>query len=165
MVRTRFSLLIIAIVLAIPATGLTTQIPTPAPAVAVPEAASPSKAATVTDGIDAPKTDAEAAALVKLLIDAAKSKNWPLFAGLFVMLFLYVAERFGKLRQRVGSKLWPWFGAGIGIAASIAAGLVANIPWQEACLQGFIAGAAATGLWEMLGKHILKPKVEAARPV
>lgn len=154
--RAPMALFISATLLLAPATGLLAQAPAAPPAEASTATDASSKKGDATK--DVPKTDEEAMALAKLLIEAVKSKNWPLAAGILVMLALYAAERFGKVRQKVGKKLWPWVGAGFGIAASIAAGLMAGVDVMDAVVQGFIAGAAATGLWEMVGKHVLKSK-------
>ena len=129
-------------------------------AVVASDAATLSSAVSISDALTVVDSDGDAFTAVGLLVDAVKSKNWSLFAGLFVMLALYLMGRLTNLREAVGAKAWPWVGASLAIATTIASSLVVGMPWNEALIQGFIGGAAATGLWEMLGKHIL-PKKDA----
>jgi|APSaa5957512622_1039677.scaffolds.fasta_scaffold23974_3 hypothetical protein len=101
----------------------------------------------------------EAAEEAFALIDAIKSKNWPLVVGLSLMLLVFVANKLG-LKNLVGPKAVPWVALGIAVAGTIGTGLMAGLGWVECILQGVLTGAAAIGGWELL-KGLFSGKAEA----
>lgn len=104
---------------------------------------------------EVPDTPKEAAESVSLLISAAKSGQWSIFAGLLIMLLIFVGNRMG-LREKVGKKALPWVSVGLGVLASIGVMLAAGVAWDEALIQGLVAGLSASGFWELIGKHLLR---------
>ena len=91
----------------------------------------------------------------RLLVEAYKSGQWPLFSGLIIMLLIFVSNKAG-LESRLDKKIIPWISVTIGVLTSIGTSLVAGIPVGIAIAQGLTAGTAAIGLWELIFKHVLK---------
>jgi len=107
------------------------------------------------------KTDEEAAEAAKGLYEAINSDQWPLAVGLGLMLLVFAVRKFvpgDKL-----SSMGPWLAAILGVAGYVAVALTNNPEgdWMEAVTQGLMAGAAAVGFWEMLGKKILARKAKS----
>ena len=98
------------------------------------------------------------------LIDAVQQHHWPVAVGLGIALALYAANR-ANLLKKVPSKYTPAVAAVLGILSAIGAQLITGISWEEAIGKGFLAGAAATGLWEMVLKHVLKFPEQTNLPV
>lgn len=122
------------------------------------------EATTVGDAADEIMDDAEAMEAALGLIDALKSKNWPLATGLILMLVVFVANKLG-LKKLVGPKALPWVAMGLAVAGTVGAGLIAGLGWADAIIQGVLAGVVAIGGWELLLKNILgdkKPATEAS---
>lgn len=103
---------------------------------------------------------------VTWVIKAIESKNWPLLAGVLIMLVLLVANKLG-LKNKVNKKFIPWIGVLMAVLTSVGTMLVTGIDWKDALVQGFLVGAAASGLWELLKNQLNKwlkkkePAVEA----
>ena len=55
----------------------------------------------------------------------------------------------------------PWVAAVAGVLAAIATTVITTGDWLSAVLNGLVTGAAATGLWELIGKRFLKKKEDA----
>ena len=91
---------------------------------------------------------------ITVLVKAIQSKNWPVVAGIILMLLVFVANKFG-LKNKVGAKAIPWVSLLIGIFATTGMALASGIAVTEALIQGLSAGLAAVGSWETLFKHIL----------
>jgi len=108
----------------------------------------------------------EAAEDAFALVDAIKSRNWPLAVGLILMLLVFVANKLG-LKRLVGPKALPWVAMAVAVAGSVGTGLLAGLGWVESLLQGVLTGVAAIGGWELLLKHLLgdkKPEPPADTP-
>lgn len=109
-----------------------------------------------------PVTVEDAAESVSFLVDAAKGGKWSLFVGVLLTLLVWVLDRLVKLKDRVGSKALPWVAAGLGILTTMGISLSSGLPLAEGLVQGFMTGATSVGLWELVFKHALKPKEDAA---
>lgn len=94
------------------------------------------------------------------LIAALQQHHWPVAVGLVIAFAIYTANR-ANLLKKVPSKYTPLVAAVLGIVSAIGAQLATGMGWEEAIGKGFLAGAAATGFWEMALKHFLKFPVEA----
>lgn len=88
-------------------------------------------------------------------LSAIQQHHWPVAVGLGIAIALYVANR-ANLLKNVPSKYTPTLAAVLGVVSAIGAQLATGMSWEEAIGKGFLAGAAATGLWEMVLKHVLK---------
>lgn len=91
---------------------------------------------------------------ITVLVKAIQSKNWPVVAGIILMLLVFVANKFG-LKDKVGAKAIPWVSLVIGVFATSGMALASGVAVTEALIQGLSAGLAAVGSWETLFKHIL----------
>jgi hypothetical protein len=111
-------------------------------------------------GSEAPE---DAVKNVSLLIRAAKNGQWSLFAGLLIMLLIFIANKAG-LKEKVGAKALPWICVALGVLSSIGVMLAAGIQVDEAISQGIMAGLVATGGWELIFKYLFKKKPELHYP-
>jgi hypothetical protein len=91
---------------------------------------------------------------------ALQQQQWPVVVGFVIVFLIYGANRFG-LQAAVGPKWIPVISIALGILSAIGAQLVLGISWVEAIVKGFLAGASATGLWEVGLKRML-PAIPAA---
>lgn len=97
----------------------------------------------------------EAFDLLTLAVDAFRKKRYGVFTGMLLMLLVFGMRKVKALRNL--PKEWsPWIACGLGIIFSIGTVLAADRPPITAITHGFVLGAAATGLWEMVGKHLLR---------
>ena len=103
----------------------------------------------------APESAEEAWAIGKMMIEAFKSKNWGLAVGLLLMLIVFLLRKTPVL-TKVPTKAMPWVAAGLGVVGTISTGLASGVVWYEALVHGLFLGAAATGLCEMVFKHLGK---------
>lgn len=111
--------------------------------------------------MEEPKNIGEAIEDVGLLVEAAKNGNWVLFAGILILLLIFLLDKVVKLKERVPSKAIPWVAAALGIVASIGAQLTTSIPWGQALVQGLLSGAVAVGLWELVFQHLKTKATES----
>lgn len=102
-----------------------------------------------------PEDITEAFETGSFLIEAAKNGYWGIFAGLLIMLLIFVLDKLVDIKKRVGEKAVPWVAASLGVVGAIAAELSTGVFWGQALLHGFTAGATAVGLWEMIFKQLL----------
>jgi uncharacterized membrane protein (DUF441 family) len=105
--------------------------------------------------------------LVRLLVDAATSRNWPLLVAVAVVLIVYLLRRFalGGLSER-----WPWLGNKgvtlalvvlVSAAVTVGTGLLAGVPLSL----GLVIGAVVTAALSAVGLHSGgKNAVQAFRP-
>ena len=106
----------------------------------------------VTEAI--PESDVEAIQDAVAIWKALNSQDWPLAAGLIVMLLVYVFNRFG-LKEKVGKKAIPYVSLAIGILSAVGIALASGSSLAVALEAGVLAGLAAVGSWEVLFKKIL----------
>lgn len=112
------------------------------------------KEETKVEKAELPEDYNEAVETVSALVKAIQSKNWPVVAGLILMLLVFIANKFG-LKDKVGAKAIPWVSLVIGVFATSGMALASGVAVTEAIIQGLGAGLAAVGSWETLFKHIL----------
>ena len=100
----------------------------------------------------------EVPGLIATIISAAKDKNWTLMVSAILMLLVFFTKtillRF--LPDAAKKAALPWISVGGATIVVTAATLASGGPWWEAINGGFITGTAASGLWSLVGKHILK---------
>ena len=95
------------------------------------------------------------------LVDAIKSKNWPLAVGLGLMILVFVLNKVFNLKDKVGPKALPWIAMAFAIAGTVGTGLIAGLGWVDSIVQGILAGVVAIGGWELVFKHLLGDKAPA----
>lgn len=103
------------------------------------------------DTIPVTYEDAEDAFIA--LLAAGKAGEWAIFAGLLLMLLIWVARKF--VFPRVEGPAVAWATAGVGTLAYIAVALAVGTPVLSAIVTGFMTGAMASGLWELIGRATL----------
>lgn len=101
-----------------------------------------------------PANDVEAIQDAVAIWQALNSQDWPLAAGLLVMLLIYVFNRFG-LSNKIGKKAIPYVSLAIGILSAVGIALASGSSLAVALEAGVLAGLAAVGSWEVLFKKIL----------
>jgi hypothetical protein len=137
--------------LAPPASLAPRQLTAPAPAPILESVPPPAPAVRN----DAPRDLDEAFDLIALAVDAFKRKKYGVFTGILIMLAVFFFQR-SRLGARLPKSAAPWLACGIAVAASIATVLIAGRPPLTALAHGVVLGAAASGFWELAGKHLLK---------
>jgi len=103
----------------------------------------------VAAGVDTESVDA----LTNLLVEAVRSEQWLVVAGVATTLIVLVIRRFGFLSQ-VPVKYMPWVATGVAIASSVGTSLISGVSLLSAVTQGILVGTAASGFWEMIFKHV-----------
>jgi hypothetical protein len=101
------------------------------------------------------ETDDQAAEAMQALLDAAKGGQWSAAAALLLMLLVYAGRKL-KVTDKLKAEHVPWATAGLGMAGYMAAAMLANAAsLTDALMGGFMTGASAVGLWELLGRRLL----------
>jgi len=134
------------------------ETPAPAEEKKAEEPVKKAEEAKVVEPIPEPTDIGEAVEDIGLMIEAAKNGNWVLFAGILILLLIFLLDKVINLKQYLPKKAVPWVAAGFGVIVSIAMQLTTGIPWGQALLQGLCAGLVATGFWELVFQHIDKKK-------
>lgn len=104
--------------------------------------------------------EADPVALISSLMAALQSKNWAVVVALGVMGLVMILNRLVLPRMKIDKKWTPLISAIVGTVVSGASALmavVAGLPLSDTLgllLSGLLSGATATGLYELIGKHI-----------
>jgi hypothetical protein len=140
------------------------ETPEDAPEADAEEADAPEADAEETEA-SVPETDAEALAVAVSMIDALKAGQYPLAAGLFLTLLVFLVNRFST-KDLIPDKWEPVLAFGVGFAGATGTGLAMGTPVGEALAAGAIAGLAGVGGWQMAVKALgdLKPSKKEADP-
>jgi len=96
-----------------------------------------------------------------MMIAAAKGGEWSLFVAALIMVLVFLLTKVKFIDNLLPSASKPWIAAVAGILAAVATTVITTGNWLTAVLAGFTTGAAASGLWELIGKRILKKKTPA----
>lgn len=139
-------------VAAVAAPAAPAAVAAPAPVTTAAPAAAP---ATATEPVVAPDPEKDLGGFMSLMIDSFKNKNWGVFAGLLIMLLVWVTRKF---IPKMPTNYLPWVSAAMGIVVSVATDLIAGGTWYYAIFNGLLIGAAASGMWSLVGKHVLVKK-------
>ena len=97
-------------------------------------------------------------ATIKWMIEQFQNHNIAPAVGALIMVLVFLFRLL--LESKVNKKWLPWVSAGIGVLLQCAANLAAlaagwtHMDWLSAVLAGLTTGAAASGLWSMLGKTL-----------
>lgn len=108
-----------------------------------------------------PTTDKEAGALVSLLLDSAENGQWTVFAGLLLLLLMWLFNRLG-LASKVGRDYVPWVTMGVSAAGFIAIALVEGSSVNDALKLGLLEGGIAIALWELVFKRFTTAKTDGS---
>ncbi len=131
-------------------------------------AAAPSPAPALVNVIVAPTTEADditptledVPGLISVLVQSVKDKNYQLMVAMIVLLLVLAVNtlllKFKILSDKARKLALPWIAAGTACLMVFASTLLAGGDWGTALLTGFATGAAATGLWELVFRHVKK---------
>ena len=109
----------------------------------------------------APSTE-EVVGIITSLVAAAKGGQWALVAALGIMVVIWALKTF--FWKSLPPKAMPWVSAAAGVLLSFAATLQGGASWLQAAIAGLFTGAAASGFWSLVGKHLLPSKKEEPAP-
>jgi hypothetical protein len=158
---------------AVEAAGETGDTKAEAPAEKADEKAAHEAKADGTDDAKEPKvveTDEEAIEAAEGLYSALVDRNWALAIAFGLTLLVFGLRKL-KILDKVPAKTIPIVTAVLAMVGYVAAALMTpGVAIGPAVMEGFAAGAAAVGLWEMLFKHFLagkkaEPEEEVAESV
>lgn len=104
--------------------------------------------------------------MISQIIAAAQGGEWSVFAALIIMILVYLATRVKFISDLLPKAAIPWVAASAGMLAAVASIAFTEGDWLKAILGGLVTGAAASGLWELIGRQISKKasKDEEAKP-
>lgn len=95
---------------------------------------------------------------LKNLIDAAQGGEWGVFTGLLLTILVWLTARLVPLLSRSKAGIprgWlPWISSLTGVLGAVALALVQEQPWYSAIWSGLVVGAAASGFWSLVGRHL-----------
>ena len=109
-------------------------------------------------------------ALIQSLMAALQSKNWAVFVALLIMAVTMITSRLILPRLNIDKKFTPLISAIVGTVFSGGSALVGaavGLPLTDVLsmlLSGLLSGAAATGLYELLGKYIFPKPADPTEP-
>jgi uncharacterized membrane protein len=108
---------------------------------------------------DAPAVpEADVSAFVEMMITAAKGGEWSLFVAALIMVLVFLATKVKFIDNLLPAAAKPWVAAVAGMLTAVATTVITTGNWLTAALAGFTTGAAAAGLWSLIGKKILNRK-------
>jgi len=102
--------------------------------------------------------------LVNMMITAAKGGEWSLFVAALIMVLVFLATKIKFIDNLLPASAKPWVAAVAGVLGAVATVAMTTGDWLQAVLSGLVTGAAASGLWELIGKRILKKDAPAEEP-
>lgn len=94
--------------------------------------------------------------LVPAIIEAAKGGQWSLFASMLIMLLVFLMTKVEFIAKALPDAAKPWVAAAAGVLAAVGATAATTGNWGQAIMSGLVTGAAASGLWELVGKKLLR---------
>ena len=99
-----------------------------------------------------PETPAQVGAVLDKAIAAAQGGQWTAFAGLLIMILIWILRRFGALAKWKASV--PWLALVVGGAAVYGGYLATGYSMGDAALYAFFSGGQAIVFWELVFKHL-----------
>jgi hypothetical protein len=99
---------------------------------------------------------------INFILNGGLHRNWVSVTGFIILFAVHVAKK-GGLKDIVPAKYVPVVSVALGILFSIGDNFItsSNLVWYDVLLKGFVAGASATGLWEMAFKYYLGTSAKA----
>lgn len=104
----------------------------------------------------------ELTGFIEMMINAAKGGEWSIFVAALIMVLVFLATKIQFIDNILPKEAKPWVAAVAGVLAAVATTVITTGDWLTAILSGLVTGAAATGLWELIGKRFLKKSPEPA---
>ena len=101
--------------------------------------------------------------MFKTMVEAFKSGDIPLAIGTLALLLAMLVGAVNAFMLKMTAipdatrkKVLPWLVAAGGCLLAFGTALLAGAGWLSSILTGLVTSAAATGLWELIGKTALK---------
>lgn len=91
--------------------------------------------------------------IVQALIAAFRAGDWNIVAATVLMLAVWILLK-SPVGNAIGSKAKPWIAASMGVVGAVVANFFSGGDWLSAVLSGLTVGAAASGLWSLVGKSL-----------
>lgn len=90
------------------------------------------------------------------LANPALHNNWTAITGFVVLTLVYVLKRSGFV-NKLPPKYVPTVSIAFGVLLAFGDKLLTSqsAVWYQTLIQGLVAGVSATGLWELVFKHVL----------
>lgn len=98
---------------------------------------------------------------IQMMLTAAKGGEWSIFVAALIMVLVFLATKIKFIDNLLPAAAKPWVAAVAGVLAAVATTVITTGDWLKALLSGLVTGTAATGLWELVGKRLLKKKKPA----
>lgn len=93
--------------------------------------------------------------------------SWAAITGFVVLTLVYILKKSGFV-QKMPSKFVPTVSVLFGVLLAFGDKLITSQTsvWYDTLIQGLVAGASATGFWELVFKHVVPtiPQQPAATP-
>lgn len=104
----------------------------------------------------------EATGIVALLRDSFKGGNWHLFASAVIMALVWLVTKAPGLSGLIKGKAKIWVAAVAGMLSAVAVtAFTTNGDWLLAIGNGFAVGLSATGLFELISRHVAKKPIDS----
>jgi len=100
-----------------------------------------------------PPDSENAGEIVQAIIAAFQAGDWNLVAATILMLAVWILLK-SPVGDKIGPKAKPWIAASMGVVGAVVANFFSGGDWLSAILSGLTVGAAAAGLWSLVGKAI-----------
>lgn len=88
------------------------------------------------------------------IVTAFKGGHWALGISAIIMLLTWVLNA-TILKKWIPASVLPWVAVGLGVLGAVFGLMATGTVWWQACLTGLFTGTAASGLWSLVGKHLL----------
>lgn len=102
--------------------------------------------------------------LLPALVAAAQGGQWNLVIALALMVVVALATKVKFVAAWIPPKAKPWVAAVAGVLGAVATVVVGGGTWGAAVMSGLVTGAAASGFWSLIGKHVFGTKKNVENP-
>lgn len=90
---------------------------------------------------------------LKELIQLAKEGRWGPFAGLLLMLIIWVTRKW--VWKLIPKNVLPWLTLGLGMTVTVASELLLGVVWWKTLIDGLATSGIAMAFWSAVFKHFL----------
>ena len=94
-------------------------------------------------------------AIVTAAAEAGATGHWAVLVGFGLMLLVWGVK---KVIPAFPAIAVPWLATALSFVGYLSHSLSQGGDWHQALVNGFLSGASAIGLWELVGKHLLAAK-------
>lgn len=120
-----------------------------APAAISPEVIPAAEVSTVQGGAEDPSSMFDGASA------AFAGGQWAVLTGFLLMLLTWAVKRASPVIPAIAV---PWMPMCLSMVGYMGHALIMGGDWKQAVMHGFMAGASAVGLWELVFQHFMPKK-------